>query len=715
MHDIAERHGGAMGQESAGDDVGVGEIFAALRRRIWVLLGIVVPVLAVTAGLLSLLTPRYTAELLIMIEAADNQRFVSLDSVVAGLSGDEQSVQSEAHVLRSRALAERVVQRLGLAQDPEFSEGLDPALSPAVRLSAILERYLDRLEVAPLDNSRVIAVRFSSRDPEKAARIANALADEYLQSRLETKFELTHQANTWLSQRIAELRRKTADAEAAVEKARAELGLLEGNGITLTSQELAELNTQLVLARTERAEAEARLAQVQQRAGDRGGAETTLEVLQSPLIQRLREQEAEVQRRVAELSSELGPKHPRMIQLQAEAADLRERIDREVRKIITGLRNEVNVARARERAIARSLDELKSRKQADNQGAIRLRQLEREAAANRELLDTLLARQKETASQEDLNFQQPDATVFSPAVTPAEPSWPRTGLVLGLAGLGALMLGLLTVLLLELMDAGFRSGEQFEQYTGVPSLGFIPLVRKPREFRTLPGYLAERPASALGESLRTLSWSLRLAFPDQPPRRLLFASALPNEGKTTVASCLATAEANAGRRVVLVDADIRQPGCHELAGIAREPGLSNLLAGDATVDEVLAEAEWQGLKVIPAGQPSSQAPNLLGSERMRKLLAELDARFDLVVIDSPPVMAAADARILAGLADATVLVIRWGKTRRSTARLALRQLQGAGARIAGGLLSMVDVKRNAQYGYGDSGAYSGELGKYYVG
>lgn len=715
MHDIAERHGGAMGQESAGDDVGVGEIFAALRRRIWVLLGIVVPVLAVTAGLLSLLTPRYTAELLIMIEAADNQRFVSLDSVVAGLSGDEQSVQSEAHVLRSRALAERVVQRLGLAQDPEFSEGLDPALSPAVRLSAILERYLDRLEVAPLDNSRVIAVRFSSRDPEKAARIANALADEYLQSRLETKFELTHQANTWLSQRIAELRRKTADAEAAVEKARAELGLLEGNGITLTSQELAELNTQLVLARTERAEAEARLAQVQQRAGDRGGAETTLEVLQSPLIQRLREQEAEVQRRVAELSSELGPKHPRMIQLQAEAADLRERIDREVRKIITGLRNEVNVARARERAIARSLDELKSRKQADNQGAIRLRQLEREAAANRELLDTLLARQKETASQEDLNFQQPDATVFSPAVTPAEPSWPRTGLVLGLAGLGALMLGLLTVLLLELMDAGFRSGEQFEQYTGVPSLGFIPLVRKPREFRTLPGYLAERPASALGESLRTLSWSLRLAFPDQPPRRLLFASALPNEGKTTVASCLATAEANAGRRVVLVDADIRQPGCHELAGIAREPGLSNLLAGDATVDEVLVEAEWQGLKVIPAGQPSSQAPNLLGSERMRKLLAELDARFDLVVIDSPPVMAAADARILAGLADATVLVIRWGKTRRSTARLALRQLQGAGARIAGGLLSMVDVKRNAQYGYGDSGAYSGELGKYYVG
>ncbi len=715
MHDMLKSIPYAMSSEPAADDVGIGEIFSALRRRIWVLLGILVPVLAITAGILYLLTPRYTAELLIMIEAGDEQRFVSVDSVVAGLSGDEQSVQSEAHVLRSRALADRVVQSLGLDTDPEFSRDLDPALTGGARYSAILDRYLDRLEVAPLENSRVIAVRFSSRNAEKAARIANAVADEYLQSRLETKFELTRQANTWLSQRIAELRQKTAEAEAAVEKARAEYGLLEGNGVTLTSQELAELNTQLVMARTERAEAEARLGQVQRQARGRGGAEATLEVLQSPLIQRLREQEAEVQRRVAELSSELGPKHPRMIQLRAEAEDLRARIEREVAKIVTGLRNRVNVARAREQALAQSLEELKARKQLDNQGEIQLRQLEREAAANRTLLDTLLTRQKETMSQEDLNFQQPDATVFSPAAVPAEPAWPRKGIVLGLAAVGALMLGLLLVLLLELLDAGFRSGEQFEQYTGVPSLGFIPLVRKPREYRTLPGYLAGRPASALGESMRTLNWSLRLAFPDRPPRSVLFASALPNEGKTTIASCMATAEVNAGHRVVLIDADIRQAGCHELAGIEREPGLTNLLAGDASIDEVLVEAEWSELKVIPAGRPSPQAPNLLGSQRMRRLLEELGQRFDLVVIDSPPVMAAADARILCSMADATVMVVRWGKTRRSTVRLAVRQLQAAGGKLAGGLLSMVDVKRNAQYGYGDSGAYSGELGKYYVG
>ncbi|MDJ0927262.1 MAG: polysaccharide biosynthesis tyrosine autokinase [Gammaproteobacteria bacterium] len=715
MHDMVNPMPYAVNTDIASDDVGIGEILAALRRRIWVLLGVVLPVVALTFGALTLITPRYTAELLIMIESDGNSRFVSLDSVVAGLAGDAESIQSEAHVLASRALADRVVQQLGLDRDPEFTARIDSDLTAGAAYSAVLDAYAERLEIAPLENSRVIAVRFSSEVAEKSAEIANAVANEYLQSRLETKFELTRQANTWLGGRIAELRGKVADAEAAVERARGELGLLEGDGLTLASQELVELNTQLVIARTDRAEAEARLQQVERLTRTPSGVASSTAVLESPLIQRLREQEAEVERRVAELSSELGDKHPRMIQLRAEAADLRNRIDREADKVIAGLRNQVSVARARERALSESLDQMKARVTVANQDEIQLRALEREAEANRALLDTLLARQKETLSQEDLDFQQPDATVFSPAVVPAEPSYPRKAIVLGLATVGSIILGLLVVLLLELLDSGFRSGEQFEQYTGVASIGFVPTVRKPAEYRTMPGYLAGRPTSAFGESMRTLNWSLRLAFPDDPPRTVLFTSALPGEGKTTIASCMATAESNAGRRVVLIDADIRQPECHDLTGVDREPGLTNLLAGDASLNDVLATSEWSGLHVIAAGTPSPNAPNLLGSRRMKALLAKLVERYDLVIIDSPPVMAAADSRILCTLADATVLVARWGKTRRQNARLAVRQLQAAGARLAGGLLSMVDAKRNAHYGYGDSGAYSGDLDKYYAG
>ncbi len=697
------------------DDVGIGEMFGILRRRIWVLLGIVVPIVLLVAAIVISVTPRYTAETLIMIEAEDSNRIVTLDSVVAGLSGDSESIQSEAIVLGSRSLADRVIQRLQLDQDPEFSGDLNPELPEAARYSEVVNRFLNRLNVAPAPNSRVISVRFSSEEPEKAAEIANTIADEYLQSRLETKFELTRQANTWLSERIRELQAKVRKAEAEIEKRRSELGLLKGNGTTLASQQLVELNTQLVMARTARAEAEARLQQVQRLTRTPGGMDSTIEVLESPLIQRLREQEAEIERRVAELSSELGDKHPKMIQLRAEAANLQERINREIGKIIAGLRNQVAVAKARERSLQKSLDQMKQQVTVANQDDIELRAMEREADANRVLLDTLLMRQKETLSQDDNNFQQPDATIVSVADVPAEPSYPRTMIVIGIAFIGALVLGFLVVLVIELLDSGFRSGEQFEQITGVPAIGFVPAVNKPREYKTLPGYLAGRPSSAFGESMRTLNWSLKLASPDRPPRVVLVTSSLPGEGKTTVASSLATAQSKAGQRVVLIDADIRRPGCHTINGVKLEPGLTNLLSGELTLDGVLSTSAWCELSVISAGTPSPQAPNLLGSKRMQNLLTELLNRFDLVIIDSPPVMAAADARILARLADATVLAVHWGKTRRRTVRLTVRQLQTAGARLAGGLLTMVDVKRNARYGYGDSGAYSGDLEKYYAG
>ncbi len=703
---------------SGPEDVGLAEIFSVLRRRLWVIAAVVLPALLLAGAALALITPRYTAEVMLMIEAEDSKNIVSLESVVAGLSGDAESVQSEAYVLNSRALADRVIQEMGLDKDPEFNAALeDPEVdaTSATSYSKVIDKFQSRLEVLPLDNSRVIALRFSSEDAEKSAAVINGLADQYLQSRMETKFELTRRANTWLGQRIEQLRGKVADAEAKVEQARGDLGLLEGDGVTLNTQELVGLNTQLIMSRTQRAEAQARLQEVERLLRTQGGATAASEVLDSPLIQRLREQQAEVERRVAELSSELGPKHPRMIQLRAESTDLNRRIDSEISKIVSGLRNQLNVARARENSFQQSLDQVKGRVATANQNDISLRALEREAEANRILLDTLLARQKETMSQEDLNFQQPDANIFSRADVPAEPAFPKPALVLGLAILASLIIGLVLILILELLDGGFRSGEQFEAGTGVPSIGFVPFTKKPDDYSSLPGFVAGRPASAFGESMRTLNWSLKLAYPDAPPQVVLITSSLPSEGKTTIASCLATSQSKAGQKVVLVDADIRRPGCHSLAGVDKEPGLTNLLAGDISLEQALVRSEWSGLQVIPAGTPSPHAPNLLGSNKMSDLLKALSERFDLVVIDSPPMLAAADARILSRIADATVLVVRWGKTRRQVVQLATRQLEAAGANLAGGLLSMVDVKRNSKYSYGDSDAYSGELEKYYAG
>lgn len=724
------------------EDLDAAAVVRVLGRHKGVIAGVIIPIMLLAAGVLWQLTPRYTAETLILLEA-EGPNLGQLDAVIGGLPRDVQTIQSEAYVLMSRSLADRVIQRLSLAADPEFNPrlaeeqgarpvGSRPAmpgadataadalvgedLDTAQAYSKIVDRFLQRLAVAPQENSRVIAVNFSSVDAEKAARVANVVADEYITSRLEAKFESTRRASEWLNDRVAELREKVTAAEQAVEDARRKFGLLRGQGgITLATQELVELNTQLVMARTARAEAEARLEQVSSLSEDGDGLSTASSVLDSPLIQRLREQEAAVQRRVAELSSQLGERHPRMVQLRAEAADLRNKIDEEVNKVVAGLRNEVKIAKAREAALQQNLAALKERAAIGNKNEIELRALEREAEANRALLANLLARQKEAVAQEDEGFQRADARVISVADIPTQPSFPRKGITLGLVFIVACFVALMVVLLLEVLDDGFRSGEQLERLTGLPSLGFVPKIRNLSGAKNPARFVLAHPRSAFGESIRTLNWSISLAEPDSPPQVVLITSSRPGEGKTVIATSLALNQSTAGRRVLLIDADTRRPETHNLLSIRRTPGLVDYLVGEATLDELLTVPEETSLTVIPAGVMTPNSPNLLGAQRMVEMLNDLRKRFDLIIIDSPPVMAGSDTRLLCRQADATVMVVRWAETRRGAVRVAVGQLLSAGAQLSGLLLSMVDARRHAKYGYGDSGAYAGELEKYYVG
>ncbi len=700
-------------------DPGLGEIVAAVGRRKEVLFGTMICSLALAGLFFLIATPRYSAETLIMIEPKTGN-IVSIESVVTGLSGDEETIQSEVFVLNSRALAGRVIRRLNLHKDPEFNpelETIDETLPDGLSrvFSAIVDRFLIRLTVRPKENSRVISASFSSESAEKAATITNTLSAEYILSRLEGKFESTHRANEWLENRINELRRNVQSVERQIETTRERLGLLGGDGVTLTSRELIELNTQLIMARSERAEAEARLGQIEELSPNRGNNESLNEVLDSPLIQRLREQQSGVERRVAELSSEYGDRHPKMIQLRAEAKDLEMRIGSEIDRIVAGLGSRVAVARAREKSLQQSLNKMKKQVATANQNEIELRALEREAEANRSLLATMLTRQKETLSQEDADFQQADVRIISPADIQLEPSYPLKGVILGLVFIASMILGLVIILIMELLDDGFRSGDELERATGVPSLGFIPFVPHTGSFKSLPEYISGKPNTAFAEAIRTLNWSIGLAFPAPAPKSVLVTSSLPGEGKTTVATCLATSQSAAGRKTLLIDADTRRPTCHELFGVEREPGLVDVLTGHASLDDVLVEKNLSGLVILPAGAPSPNVPNLLESEKMRELLEELNKRFDFIVIDSPPVLATTDARILCQLTDATVAVVHWAKTRRAITRNTLGQLRGARAHLAGSLLSMVNVKKHAKYGYGDSGAYTGDLEKYYAG
>jgi polysaccharide biosynthesis transport protein len=727
-------------------EVELGEALRKLWRRKGMIVGLTAALTVVAVLVILQITNLYTAESMVMINDRETQ-VVDVEAVVSGLTGDAETIESEIQVISSRGIAERTVDNLRLHEDPEFNAALRPrsvvktlldprswipgdwlgtvgaegpgdGLSPQEKVewqrARIVDTFLSKLEVSPAGNSRVIRIAFTSRNPRIAARIVNLLADFYIVSQLEAKFDATRRANEWLSGRVAELRGAVNQAERAVEEFRQHSGLIQGKDATLKTQEISELNAQLVVERTKRAEAEARLHQVERLLNGPDGAQVVSKVVQSPLIQSLRTQQAEVEGRAAELSHEYGGMHPQMVNIRAEAEDLRQKIADEVDRIVQGLRNDVSVARAREDTLATALDQLREEVGEANTDEVTLRALEREAEASRALLEIFLARSKETGSQED--FQQADATVISRADVPESPSYPPRKLLLIAAVGGAGCLGLMLALGIEMLDHGFRSMEQIERHLRVPPLGLVPAIQGFASLRRSPDtHILEKPSSAYAEAIRSLYISLLLSGGDQPVKTILVTSAVPKEGKTSIALSLAHMLASTGHSVVLVDCDLRRPTAHKTFGVQSGPGLVEVLLGTTTLETVLATDPRSGARLVPAGKPVLNPAELLGSPTMKRFLAWLAERHEFVILDSPPVLAVSDARVLARIVDGTLFLVRWVETRRERVIAGWRQLVEGGGKVAGVALTLVDVRRHAKYGYSDSGTYYGQLRKYYTG
>lgn len=724
------------------------EMFRKLWRRKAVLIGTVILLTTLAALLTFQLTPVYTATASVMVEPRE-RKVVDIQAVVSGLPPDLFTIESEIAVLRSRSLIERVVSKLELAQNPEFNRELRPKRSllkmlglegvlptevtdmlgsaagkakaeetPETKLERtrveLVDEFLRRLRTEMKGRSRVIEISFRSTEASLAAEAANTLADLYIVEQLEAKFEATRRATVWLNERLSGLREKVEASEKAVEDYRRRSGLTEGRGMTLSSQQLSELNSALIQARTQRAEAQARLAQVQNATRNPEGVEAVAEVLSNPLITRLREQEADLRRRVAELSQDIGERHPRMINLRAEMRDLNTKINAEVGKIVQQLRNEVRVAEAREASISAGLRQTETRAAEANRDEVQLRALQREATANRTLYETFLGRFKETSEQQEI--QQPDARIISRADTPNRPSFPNPVMFVGVAFLLSIAAGLAFIVMLEKLDHGFRSMEQVEQLTGRPALGLIPLIPGLGPGKKAPhDYILEKPVSAFGESIRAIYAGLLLSNVDRPPRVVLVTSSLPGEGKTSLSIALARMIARTGqKRIVLVDCDLRRPQVHRNLKIPAKPGLVECLSGEATLEQVMQADKHTELTIIPSGGSPTTPSDLLSSEHFKRTVAQLAEKFDMVILDSSPVLAVSDSRILARIADKTVFIVRWAETRREVATMGIKQITDAGCDLAGVVLSMVNVRKHARYGYGDSGYYYGRYRKYYT-
>lgn len=688
------------------------------------------------------LTPEYTSEAKILVGTAKAQ-VVDVKAVLSGDMSTDDAVKSEVEILTSRSLAKKVITRLDLLNHAEFnpklkeksffsnlnpvnwipdefkealgkkSEPLTEEEAEQQRLAKATDIYIKKLTASPVRGSQVIKITFKSTDPKLAAKIANTHGEIYIVDQLEAKFEATEKASAWLNDQLTELRIKVADSEKAVETYRSTHNLSRGvQGEGLLQGQLSEINSQLIIAKAARAEAGARLRQVENLLKNGADIETAPEVLSSPLIQSLRQQEAELTRKISEMAVEYGPKHPKMIRVKAEIADLQANIDAEIRKIAAGLRNEVNIASTREQSLQSSLAAIEYRSGSSQKDEVALRALEREANANRILFETFLNRFKETSSTQGM--AEADARIISAAEVPQQASFPKKPLMLMLIVIMATVVSSAVVFLLEMLNPGLRSPEEVESLLGVPAIGLIPMIND----RDAIDYILEKPNSSLAEAINSLRVSITLSSPDNDIKSVMISSSVPSEGKSTLVLCLARSAALSGLKVIIVDADLRRPTIEKKLGLlTKSKGLTDLIMSDEkNMDDFMFKDEKSNLYIMPKGHADYiNATDVFSSHRMKKLIEAMKTRFDLIIFDLPPVMAVTDARILASLMDKTIYVVSWDKTPRKVIKAGLQQLVSANANIAGIVLQQVDLKQYGSFDYSNSGHFYhyGKYGQYY--
>ena len=618
---------------------------------------------------------------------------------------DSAMVESARIAAQSRDVAARVVDRLHLDTNPEFDSGIGPipaagsAKTPdamadiEAKRNKIIDRLLQHIDVTVLGRSNVINVQATSHDANTAASLANTWVDSYLNQQRSEKLEDNDKVESYLSGRIADLRRQLVRSEQAVADYRRANGLYQGINADMSAEQLTAMSTQLVQAQAAKAEADSKLSAA---LGHSGGSDSVPDVVSSPLIQALKQQQAEAERNLAQLATDYGPKHPKYIEAQAQAADIKRKLNAEMGSIITGLRNEAQAADARYAALQGDMSAAEGAMGGANEKNIRLGALEQEATVNRNLLEAMLNRAKESIGREAI--EQPDARLISSAAPPEYPIFPPRTLMVLLAGFGGLIAGCAMAFLRDGSDQTFRRSDQIEQAMGVPVIAMVPNVKGD----TPPlVHVLRKPISPFSDSLRKIYIGLQLSETRQAPKTVLFSSATPSEGKSSTAASLARLLAQNGKRVLLIDCDWRSPNVDQLFRCSNKDGLAALLTQeDVRLQDTIYVDPLSGLNVLVAGKWNPSSMHVLTSERMRFLLHNFAKNYDLVILDGAPVLVGSEVLALSQMVDKVLFFVRWGHTRRDAVRDALRQLADAQADLAGIVLSRVDAQGYKEFGYG---------------
>lgn len=638
-------------------------------------------------------SPTYLATAHVAIERQVEDVVPSESARERQVMTDSSTVDTEVQILRSPTIAAGVVDRLNLAQRPGFGFPEDAAPPSADALPAARARAIDvvrnGLDVKREGTSYAIAIGFTWGDAQTPTDVVNTAAQVYLDSQRQGLSAQTNQQEQLLAERLDQLREDVQEAEAAVADYRDQTNLVDiYNDNSTAQQQIATMNGMLAQARSQQAAASSRAAS--------GRSSEVAQILDSPVISQLRTEEARLTAKEASMGLRYGPNYPEMNQVREELAVVRSKIGEETARLRRTLDSEARAMGSQAGSLSGSVGGVIGNVRAGNRASVRLAELERNAEAARVLYSAMLERYRQVVATQ--GTERGNAYIVSLAPVPRAAISPNltvyllAGLIAGLAAAAVI------VLLLEMLERGMRTRRELESSLGVPVLASAPdlatinsgshAVHAPLE---ASDYALMHSGSLYGETFRSIRTNLRIGRDDRDARTVAVTSSIPHEGKTTVALTLARTTARLGQRVVLVDCDERQRGSSR--EFKPSPfGIAEVLAGTARLEDALIVDTETGLSVLPQLTSKSPDYDMFASDEMQKLINTLAERFDLVVIDTAPVLQIAEARALAAMADKTLFVVRWRNTPVHTARMALDQLDRAGADVAGAVLNMVDIR-----------------------
>ena len=644
-----------------------------------------------------------------------------MDLVQAGVD----YYQTQYQLLNSRSLAERTVERLGLQKSSELATG--PMMNPWERVQRLLGRppraivdqdgmplsptvaaFRSRIDVDPIPGTRLVNLRFNAYDPRVAADAVNALASLYIEQSLEFRFTTSSDATGWLSDRLAEQRQKVEAAEKALQEYREKEGLIdheERQG--LVQQKLETLNGAVLDARTERIAKETLASQLSSLSPAQ--IESFPLVMGSETVQKLKNELVSLQRDEARMAETLGQRHPDMVRVRAQTKDVQEKLRAEVRNVARAADSDSRAARSREARLQANLDAVKSEAQDVSRKAIQLGVLRREVDTNRQIYQDLLTRTKQTGLETELKTT--NIRVIEKAEAPRGPVSPKKTRNYQVAVVFGLLLGIGLGLLFESFDNTFKTPEDLKQHVAAPFLGMVPDVTAATSKEMMRGLsptllISKNAASAVADAYRVLRTNLIFTSSETTGRARVVTSAGPGEGKTTTLANVAAALAYNGAKVLAIDADLRRPTLHQHFGLQKTPGLSDLIVGKSAASEAIQSTRIDGLQVLPCGYLPPNPAELLGSPMMKQVLEAVRSHYDWVLLDSPPILAMADAAVLCPQVEGVILLVAAETPTKPAVARAIDQIQSVGGKVLGVVLNKVNLQRNSYY-------YSLYYGEYY--